>query len=213
MLIYILILLIIILIGFLLLNLRIKVRLSKEERFLFAGLGRSGSEFDFSSKKGTLKLFGLSLKQFSLTKTEKKSKEKKAKKRKRKSKRTRPIKDALMLLSQSFIAFKNFIISIFRSIIVEELDGEITAGFKSPHITGHVYGYYQAVAGIVPNFNERFTFSPVWDESTFDGRFRASVSLPLYILIYRFMIFITSLPLRKIFTFIIGKKRGDQNGR
>ena len=103
-------------------------------------------------------------------------------------------------------------ISIIRSIIVEELDGELTAGFTSPHITGHVYGYYQAVAGIVPNLNERFTFSPVWDDSTFDGRLRASVSLPLYKLIYRFMIFIISLPLRKIITFIIGKKRGGQNG-
>ena len=82
MLIYILILFIIFLIGFLLLNLRIKVRLSKEEKFLFAGLGRSGSEFDFSSKKGTLKLFGLSLKQFSLTKTEKNLKRKKRKREK-----------------------------------------------------------------------------------------------------------------------------------
>jgi hypothetical protein len=215
MLIYILIFFFIIVTAFLLFNLRLSIRLSKEDKILFAGLGQSGSEFDFSSKKGSLKLFGLNLKQFDLTKKEKKPKEKKEekKKRKRKSKRTRSVKDALKLLPQTFTAFKNFMVSIFKSIVVEELDGELEAGFASPHITGYVYGYYQAVSAIVPSFSQRFTFSPVWEKSSFDGQLNASFSLPLYKLLFKVIIFITSLPLRKIFVFVRGKKKGGQNGR
>lgn len=155
MLIYILIFLSVIIIVILLLNLRLCIRLSKKEKILFAGLGRSGSEFDFTSKKGNLKLFGINLKQFDFKVKDDKYKKKKEKKKKseRKSVRTRSFSDFLKFLPQAFIAFKQFIISTFKSVVVEELDGEIKAGFESPHITGHIYGYYQAVSAIVPNFS------------------------------------------------------------
>lgn len=215
MLIYILIFFSAIIVSTLLLKIRVSIRLSGKEKFLFAGLGRSGSEFDFTSKKGNLKLFGINFKQFDLLKKSEKIEKKKEKKKKRRSKsdRKRSFKDVLKFLPQTLIAFKEFIISIFNSIVVEELDGKIEAGFESPHITGQIYGYYQAVAVIVPNFSQRFSFSPVWDTPKFDGRLNASISLPLYKLIYKFVIFITSVPLIKIFTFIIGKKKGGQNGQ
>lgn len=214
--IYFLVTILIISIIMLLLNLRLIFRVNEKEKFLFAGLGRSGGEFDFSKKTGVIKLFGLSVKQFDIFSTEEKDKaetKKKRAKEKKKSKRTRSFKQILKIIRGSLNAFKNYIISILKNVVVEEMEGKIEGGFDSIDLTGQAYGYYQAVCGAVPSISQRLIFIPHWEENYLKAEVKGAVALPLYVLCYRTAILIFSLPLRKIIKFTIGKKKGGHDGQ
>ncbi len=209
--------LLILLILTLLLKLRLKLQLEDDRKTAFFGLGRSGLSYDFISKGMSLCLFGKMIKKLSSeTKTDKKSKVKKTSQKKDKSKvkqkRVRPLKDFLALIPKSSQALYNYSISLLKSIIVEELEGKVTAGFDSPDITGQLFGYYQAAYYAVPSVVGRVQYQPNWTEASFDANLRASVAIPLYKIIYRSIILFFSLPLRDILKITIGRKERSHDG-
>ncbi len=213
--IYMITVLIIIIILTLLLKLRLKLQLEDATKIAFFGLGRSGISYDFNLHQMTLFLFGKKIKELSTqTKTEKKTEVKKTSQEpnKEKPKRVRPLKDILALIPKSSKALYTYSISILKSIVVEELEGQVTAGFDSPDITGQFFGYYQAAYYAVPSVVGRVQYQPNWTEASFDANLRASVAIPLYKIMYRSIILFFSLPLRDIIKITIGRKERSHDG-
>lgn len=200
----------------LLLKIRLKLRLEDQHKTAFFGLGRSGLSYDFISHRLLVQLFGKQIKELSSqTKTEKKSKEKKAIEKtakKQKPKRIRPIKDFINLIPKSSKALYSYSVSLLKSIIVEELEGQVSGGFDSPDVTGQFYGYYQAAYYAVPSVVGRVQYQPNWTEASFDADLRASVAIPLYKIMYRSIILFFSLPLRDIIKITIGRKERSHDG-
>ncbi len=199
----------------LLLKLRLRLQLEDATKTAFFGIGRSGISYDFISHQSTLFLFGKEIKKLSTeSKPEEKTKVKKAsqKQKKEKSKRVRPIKDILALIPKSSKALYTYSISILKSIVVEELEGQVTGGFDSPDITGQFFGYYQAAYYAVPSVVGRVQYQPNWIEASFDANLRASVAIPLYKIMYRSIILFFSLPLRDIIKITIGRKERSHDG-
>ncbi len=205
--------LILILIFILLLKIRLKLHLEDACKTAFFGLGRSGISYDFITKRFSFQLFGKNLKEISPDKTtKKKSKVTKTVKKTDKPKRVRPLKDILALIPKSSKALYSYTISLLKSVIVEELEGQVTAGFDSPDITGQFFGYYQAAYYAVPSVVGRVQYQPNWMEASFDANLRASVAIPLYKIIYRSIILFISLPLRDIIKITIGRKERSHDG-
>jgi hypothetical protein len=100
---------------------------------------------------------------------------------------------------------------IVKSLAVEELQGEIEGGFDSPDLTGRAFGYYRAVLGAVPALAGHFRYYPVWTGAVFSGSLRLAVVLPLYKMLYRTLLLVFRLPLRKIIKVAIGTKKGEQD--
>ncbi len=194
-----------------LLRVRLKFEFGTDNNLLFVGLGKTGPEFDFKNKTGITKFAGLKLKRFSLSKpkAEKKEKPKKIKK----EKRTRPFKDILKIIPNLLNSLWNFFVGLLKSVIVEEFQGEIKAGFDSPDNTGLLFGYYQAALNAVPSVIGRVTYTPVWDEASFAGSVRGSFALPMYRIIFQTFKLAISLPLRDMIKLAIGKKEGGQDGK
>ena len=211
--IYMITVLIIFFILTLLLKIRLKLQLEDVHKTAFFGLGRSGISYDFISKKISIQLFGKILKELSSQEKPKKDKKvSKTTKKSKKTKRVRPIKDILALIPKSTQALYNYSISLLKSVIVEELEGQVTAGFDSPDITGQLFGYYQAAYYAVPSVVGRVQYYPNWIEASFDANLRASVAIPLYTIIYRSIILFFSLPLRDIIKITIGRKERSHDG-
>jgi hypothetical protein len=213
-----LILIIVVVIGsVLLLNLRVRVELDDNRRLVFFGLGRSGLEFDLAGKISYLKIIGYRLKSF--RKKEKKEAVKKEmavpevteKKPPKKVPRQRSTCEMLKLLPQCSNALWCYFIDIVKSLAVEELQGEIEGGFDSPDLTGRAFGYYRAVLGAVPALAGHFRYYPVWTGAVFSGSLRLAVVLPLYKMLYRTLLLVFRLPLRKIIKVAIGTKKGEQD--
>ncbi len=197
----------------LLLKIRLKLHLEDTLKTVFFGLGRSGLAYNFISKRFSIQLLGKKLKEISSEKTtEKKSKVTKTVKKSDKPKRVRPIKDILQLIPKSSKALYNYTISLLKSVIVEELEGQISGGFDSPDITGQLFGYYQAAYYAVPSVVGRVQYQPNWTEASFDANLRASVAIPLYKIMYRSIILFFSLPLRDIIKITIGRKERSHDG-
>ena len=212
--------LIALLFGLLRLRLRLRCYLNRDEKSLFAGLGRSGIMIDLISKTGQLRLFGFGIRSFPL------EKEKLAKKRATKPTRKkitpkaeqpekeRPIRDILSVAKMSFQPVWIYIVSLFRAARIEELNANIKAGFESPDLTGQTYGYYHALVGVVPAFSGRLNYTPDWEGSSFQAELKASLAMPLYSLVGRTIQLAYRLPLRKIINLAIGKKKvGNPNGQ
>ena len=201
----------------LLLNIRIRIELDKDRRLLFFGLGRSGAEYDFLSKINRLKLFGLKLKTSKpaakpKTKTPKVSAEvKKETPAKPKKKRERPLRDIISIAPQCLRAAGLYMLDLVKSAAVEEFEGEIEGGFDTPDLTGQAYGFYRAVLGAVPALAGRFRYYPDWTGASFTGAVRIAVVLPLYKLLYRSLVLVFRLPLRKLMKLAIGTKKGEQD--
>lgn len=205
--------LIIIFILTLLLKIRLRLQLEDSTKTAFFGLGRSGVAYNFISKRFSIQLLGKKLKEISPDKTtEKKRKDTKTVKKSDKSKRIRPLKDILALIPKSSKALYSYTISLLKSVIVEELEGQIIGGFDSPDITGQFFGYYQAAYYAVPSVVGRVQYQPNWTEASFDAHLRASVAIPLYKIIYRSIILFFSLPLRDILKITIGRKERSHDG-
>ena len=201
------------------LRLRFRVRLSSERQLIFAGLGRSGPEYDFATKTATIRIFGLKIKTIhpkfgaEAKKKPEPKPETEKKKKKKKPSRKRTIGDMLRVVPDIGRAAFKYAVSLLRSVIIEELEGEISGGFDSPDKTGMAYGYYEAAIAAVPGVVNRFTFRPDWNGPAFDGSLRASFALPLYRLVWRTAILVFGLPLRDLIKLAIGKKKGDLDGQ
>lgn len=200
---------------FLALRLRVRVELSEERRMLFAGLGRSGIEINFIDDRRRLKLFGISVKTLAKkdASTEKEPKPLRpvplsAKPKSPSRKRSFPVRASLNLLPRIIRAARLYIVELFRSVIIEEAQAEIRAGFESPHLTGQAYGYYFALLGAVPSLEKRLVFYPDWAGPSFSGSGRLSVALPMYALVFRTLVLLIRLPLVKLLRLIRGGQKG-----
>jgi len=210
--IYVLVIIVLLLVALTLLRLRVRLTLSGPERSLFVGLGHSGREQDLVKRTGRLKLFGVNV--VTLRPPEKKKvkpKKKKEAKPKKKPARKRPLGDFVRLIPDLFRAASGYFFSLIKSVEIEELEGEIEAGFDTPDITGQVYGYYQAALATVPSIGKRFRFTPDFSGPSFDGAARVALAIPLYRIILRTAALLFRLPLRKIIKLAIGRKKGDQD--
>ncbi len=212
---YFILILSLLIVALMLLRLRLRATISSERRLLFVGLGRSGPEFDFTSKTGQIRLFGLNIKTISLIEEEgrkKKPKKKREKKPKeRKAGRKRSPGDFLKVMPSVASAAWNYFVSLLKSIIVEQLEGEIEAGFDSPDTTGTAFGYYQAALGAAPAVVGRINYIPRWDGAMFDGSMKVSLAIPVYRIVFTTLVFVYKLPLRDLIKLAIGKKKGDQD--
>jgi hypothetical protein len=201
------------------LRLRIRVDITGERKLLFVGIGRTGPEFDFSAGQGVLRFAGFDLRRFELKKDGKR-KQRKAKPGvaragkapKTKEKRRRPVGETVALLRESAGALWKYVTGLLTATIVEQADGEIEAGFGSPHLTGQAFGYYQAVLAAAPGLLGRIQYIPVWNGPAFSGAVHATVAWPMYRLVWETTVLVARLPLRKIVKLAIGTKEGVQDG-
>ncbi len=211
---YALLILLSIIITFLLLNVRIRFILGDGKKLLFVGLGRSGPELDFAHRVGSIKLFGFKLKSFDIDK-EKKKKPRKIKEKTRKVKAVKPPKrrkrsprDFLRLLPRCVGPLWSYLVSVLKAAIVEELEGQVEGGFDRPHLTGAIFGYYQAALAAVPGVVGRVQYIPDWIGPSFSGAARLSVAIPVRKLLIRTAVLMYRLPLRDLLKLAIGKKKG-----
>ncbi len=209
---------ILVIITILLLNLRIRFTWSEDRRWLFAGLGRSGIAIDLKSDTKELRLAGLRVKRLKPKEEEEKPEppkprkvREKEKREEKKAERKRPWDLLKEIIPATAAAFRHFLLKLLKAIVVEELQAEIRAGFDTPDKTGMAYGYYQAVLGIFPSVVGRVTFWPDWTGLSFSGSARVSVALPLYKFVWRTMVLVWQLPLKSIYRFAIGTKKGEQD--
>ena len=221
--IYALIIIVVLLAAILLLRIRVRFQFDSDRKLLFAGIGRTGPLIDFSEKITHFKLCGFTIKS-SREKPEKpekikaepdteiKKKTEKKKPKKKKPKRERPLRDILSVAPAVVKAVIAYLMGLIRSIIVEELQGEIQGGFNSPDTTGVIFGYYQAAMAVAPGTVSRIAFTPDWSGTSLSGSVRGSVALPLYRLVGRTLKLLWSLPLRELIKLAIGRKKGGQDG-
>ena len=214
---YLLLILLVLFIALLLLNIRVRFQLSDGRKLLFVGLGRSGPEFDFAGKAGSIMLFGMKVKSFEIDRVKKK-KPKEAEEKARKVKVAKPPKppkrsrvslgDIYRVGPKCIGPLWAYIVSLLKAVVVEELEGQVEGGFDSPHLTGAVFGYYQAALAAVPGVVGRVQFIPDWIGPSFNGAARVSVAIPVYKLLLRTIVLTYRLPLRDLLKLAIGKKKG-----
>ena len=204
--------------ALLLVRLRLRVELSPERRIVFLGLGRTGPEIDFLRREVLIKLSGMSIKRFSFERHAPKirpaSREKTTTRERnitKSRKREFPLRLFLKVLPQCLVAVWEYVAGFLRTAVVERAEGEIEAGFGAPHITGQVYGCYQAALAIAPALESRIRFIPVWSERSFSGSLRMNVAWPVYQALWLSVLFIWRLPIRQLLRLAIGQKKGDKH--
>lgn len=204
--------------ALLLVRLRIRVEISPERSILFVGLGRTGPEIDFVNQEIQIKLSGLRIKRFPFRDhaarvrtagTEESPAEIEGVPTK--PGRSRSVRAVLDILPQCLGALWRYFIGLLKAAIIEQAEGEIEAGFEAPHITGQVYGCYQAALAVAPTLVGRFQYTPVWTGRSFSGRFRLAVAWPVYRLVWQTVLLTWRLPLRKFVKLALGEKKGDRH--
>ena len=219
---YVLIILAVLLAGAVLLSLlrlRVRAEIGTEVRRLFVGLGRSGAQLDFLGREQQFRLFGLTVKRSPMDGKTPSRKPKALEKvpepdkppTPKKKKRPIPWRQILEALPQASRALGGYLLGLVKSLIIEQLEAEIEAGFDEPDLTGKAFGYYQAALAAAPAVVGRVQYRPVWDGPAFSGSGQMSVALPLYKLLGRTVQFVWRLPLRALWKLTIGSKRGDRN--
>ncbi|RKX24405.1 MAG: hypothetical protein DRP45_08290 [Candidatus Zixiibacteriota bacterium] len=219
---YFVVIFVVVMVAVLLLRLRVRLEIADDKRLLFAGLGRTGPELDLRSKRGVFKLFGMRLREFETTR---KKPEKTAAKHKRlekaielaeraegKGKRRRSLRQIIQIVPQVTTALWQYLVGLLKSVIVEQAEGQIEAGFESPDITGRAFGYYQAALAAVPAMLGRVRYVPDWDGPSFSGVMHIQVALPLWRLFFQTAALLWRLPLIRIIKLAIGEKKGAQDG-
>jgi len=186
-----------------LLHVRIRISIHSDLKTLFIGRGRTGILINLTDNTRSILIAGRTIETSTITK-EKKPKKKPA--------RTRPFGQILEILPDSFRAVTEYIYSLIKSVVLEEFEVEIKAGFPEPHLTGMAFGYYQASIAAVPFIGEHFKFVPNWNGGSISGTVRTTASIPLYKIIYRTIVLVFQLPLRKLVKLAIGRKVGYQDG-
>lgn len=212
-----------VLIGVLLvLRLRLRLEFSSERRLLFLGLGKTGPEFDFRSRQGVVRLFGRELKQFRFgrsisivetikTRLETMESAETSPQEAKPDKRTRSLRDIVAIVPECLRGLGRYLTGLLQTAIVEQAEAEIEAGFEQPHLTGQLFGYYQAVLGAVPSLG-RVQYVPVWSGRAFSGSANFQVAWPIYRLFWQTTLLLTRLPVIKIVKLAIGSKEGAKDG-
>ena len=188
--------------ALLLVRLRLRVEISPERRIVFVGLGRTGPEIDFARREIQIRLSGLRIKRFPFRRQVARVKtagteESQARTGEPSSKRNRFVVAVLDILPQSLGALWKYSVGLLKAAIIEQAEGEIEAGFDAPHVTGQVYGCYQAALAIAPALVGRFQYTPVWTGRSFSGALSVTIAWPVYRLIWQTMLLIWRLPIRK----------------
>lgn len=204
--------------ALLLVRLRLRAEISPKRRVVFIGLGRTGPEIDFVRREIQIRLSGLRMKRFPFRRhvakvTTAGTEELHAKtgEPSTKPKRSRSARAALNILPESLGALWGYTVGLLKAAIIEQAEGEIEAGFDTPHVTGQVYGCYQAALAVAPALVGRFQYTPVWTGGSFSGALRVSIAWPVYKLIWQTMLLICRLPIRRLVKLAIGKKKGDRH--
>ncbi|MFH1687412.1 MAG: hypothetical protein ABIE70_07810 [bacterium] len=215
-----------------LLRLRIRFEVDRQTRLIFVGLGRSGLRLDFDKRTHSLQLMGITVKSSPMEETEdpvaalaagetkpsvsesktKPSPAKAKSARKKKTPRVRQVGEILRLVPDCSKALWGYSIGILKSLVVEQLEADIEAGFESPDHTGMAFGYYQAALAAAPGVVGKMRFTPDWTGASFDGAARGAVALPLYRLGWQTLRLLWRLPLRQILKVAIGTRKGGQDG-
>ena len=213
---YLLLTILVLLTLVMLLRIRVRFRFGSGQRLLFVGLGRTGPEFDLARRVGYIKLCGMSIGQFSMERAKEKPpkkakppKEKAAPKKKTRRPTLAQLKTMVPAMAKAAWAYFR---GLLKAVIVEELQGNVTAGFGSPDVTGTVFGYYQAALAAVPTVVGRVTYVPDWTGPSLSGAVRGSVALPVYKLVFLTIGLVFKLPLRELLKLAIGRKKGGQDG-
>lgn len=208
---------------FLMLRLRFGVVLTDQQRLLFLGIGRSGLQLDFKSHVSRIKLCGWTvrslkydsgakldgegrtgpIKAVKITKAELGSGKRPGRKR-----GELHFRAWLEVGLQILRTLRKYVVDLLRSVIVEEAEAEIRAGFESPHLTGEAYGYYHALIGAVPALAPRLRFYPDWTGQSFAGSARLSLAIPMYALLYRTGLMICRMPILKTIRLVREQKKG-----
>src|SRR5574341_2306490 len=178
-----------------LLHIRVRLSIESNLKTLFVGLGRTGVLTNFTDQTRSIIVSGKSVKTSPIEEELLKPKKEKPAK---KSKRIRPFSDIVAIIPDTFSAFRKYVYSIAKSIMIEEFEIEVKAGFPEPHLTGMAFGYYQATIATVPWIGEHFKFIPDWNGGSISGGFKTTVSIPLFKIIYRTTVLVFGLPLRKL---------------
>lgn len=219
----------IVLIALLLLRLRVRFEISQHRKLLFVGLGRSGPEFDLVNHITHVKVLGMTVKSISnrekspaekarqerveqVTKAHQAEQQKLRRADKARPAPAKPIKEVMKLLRQNSSDVWGYVKSLWHAMIIEELQGQVHGGFSAPDLTGQAYGYYHALMGAMPALAGRFHFTPNWLGPSFAGNMRVAVALPLYVLVYRTIVLMIHLPLRRIWQLFKAKQKGAQDG-
>ena len=195
-----------------LLRLRLRFELGSDRRLLFVGLGRSGPEYDFVRRVQSFKLFGRCIKSTPMKKVDEAAEPEPEAQPRKKARRVRPFGDILRAVPEVSRALWRYSISLLKSVMIEELEADVQAGFYEPDLTGQLFGYYQAALAAAPSIVGRVHYTPDWTGASFAGQARVAVALPLYRLLFRTLMLICQLPLRRLIKLAIGKKRGGQDG-
>ena len=202
-----------------LLRLRVRFELGSGRRILFVGLGRTGLESDFTKRMQTIKLFGWTFKSSPMKPSdgepedEPKTVTSEKKEKAKKPGRVRSVRELLEAVPAVSGALWQYSVGLLKSVIVEELEAEIEAGFEAVDLTGQAFGYYQAALAAAPAVMGRIHYTPDWTGASFDGRARVAVALPLYRLAICTLKLVYRLPLRRLVKLAIGKKEGGQDGK
>lgn len=181
---------------------RVRLVLNEGESLFFAGYGRTGYEYNFTTDIETLKLCGFTITQLKKTKQQPK-RERSAISTYRTGYRTlknrgQEIRQLAAIVPKSGKAVLRFGWTILKRLTLEECRAHITAGFDSPDQTGRVLGWYYSIVGAVPSLRERLFFTPVWDRATLDASGRLTISIPLYKIIGPLARLIHDIPWKQI---------------
>jgi len=207
---YLFIFIFIFVISILLIHLRIKFKFGTGDKLLFIGLGQSGPELDFETKKARIKLFGVKLITINFSKGKPETDKKSEKSKPGKPSRQRSLKEIIRVIpsvSKSLLFYSG---SMLRAVIIEEITADLEIGFESPDITGRMFGYYQAVSAALPQAVGIISVTPNWNEACFKGNVKGIVSIPVYRIVFSTIALIFNLPLKDILKLAIGKKERSQ---
>jgi hypothetical protein len=200
----------------LLLRIRFRAEFNADNRIIFFGLGRSGPEIDFVAGEGRIRLFNREIGKFAVKRVPTNLTEvtEVAGSIKRDAiRREKKAGQAWSIMKRSLRPLYNFIVSLFKATVIEEMNAEIAGGFDDPCLTGSTYGYYQAAVGAVPALAGRLNYYPDWMGASLSGSFKVSVALPLYRLVGSFIRLLWQLPLREMTKLAIGRKKGTSDGK
>ncbi|MDN7011828.1 DUF2953 domain-containing protein [Methanoculleus sp. FWC-SCC3] len=98
----------------------------------------------------------------------------------------RPVREYLDAAGDLWPHIRRILKTVYRSLYLESLRGDITLGLESPADTGVVYGYCTALRyALWPAEAIDFAMTPVFDREVFEGAFslRMQIRRPLLILI------------------------------
>jgi hypothetical protein len=179
-------------------------------RVLFVGCGRSGWHFDYIQGKRRFALWGVVLRVADIRRDTAISAGpiKPKAEADLKTETSISVIEMLGFFGKSRKALWNYIKRLFGSLIIEEFDAEIHAGFEQPDATGAVYGYYQAAMAALPLQWRRIRYLPDWTGESFRVRGRVSVAMPVYRFVGSTIRLLLSLPVKDIIRIAIRKKQG-----